>query len=102
MLAIKEKMIRPKCLDVVLFSAFAYAISDSIKNHEVYTQISYPFYLYIILAMVCVLIFRCTHFFGMLLSGDMERSEDNRSGNLPPTTTYNWQNVKTLKRLTYF
>jgi hypothetical protein len=34
---------RPKCLDIVLFAAIAFAISDSIKNSDIYSQISQPF-----------------------------------------------------------
>jgi hypothetical protein len=37
-----------------------------------------------------------------MLSGEYERAEEQRPGNLPPPVTYNWARVKTLKRLTYF
>ena len=52
------------CLDIILFSAFAYAISDSVKNWQQYKTCSLPLHIYIIVSVVIILVFRLTHFLG--------------------------------------
>jgi hypothetical protein len=81
---------RPKFIDIVLFAAIAYAITDTINNSDVYQKLSYPFSLNIILSVVTLIVFRCTHYFGLIISGEYERAEDQRPGNLPPPVTFNW------------
>ena len=59
-------MIKPKvtCLDIILISAFAYAIADMVKNWSVYSSIAKPLNIYIITSLFTLIIFRCTHYFG--------------------------------------
>ena len=52
------------CLDIILFSAFAYAISDSVKNWQQYRSCSLPLHSYIIISVITLLIFRLMHFLG--------------------------------------
>ena len=60
------------CLDIILFSAFAYAISDSVKNWMEYKSCSLPLHLYIIISVIALLLFRLMHFLGQVVSGDTE------------------------------
>ena len=63
------------CLDIILFSAFAYAISDSVKNWAQYRSCSLPIHAYIIVSVVTLLLFRLMHFLGQVISGDSESRE---------------------------
>ena len=64
------------CLDIILFSAFAYAISDSAKNWLMYKSCSLPLHVYIIVSVVILLIFRLMHFLGQVISGDADNTTD--------------------------
>ena len=74
-------MNRPKfsCLDIILFSAFAYAISDSVKNWAQYRTCSLPLHVYIVVSVVLLLIFRLMHFLAQALSGETESPENAQS-----------------------
>ena len=63
---------RFSCLDIVLFAAFTYAISDCIKNWEHYQSCEAPLHAYILVSIITLLVFRMTHFLGQFLSGDFE------------------------------
>ena len=58
------------CLDIILFSAFAYAISDCVKNWSEYANCSLPMHLYIMISVVSLILFRMMHFLGQVVSGD--------------------------------
>ena len=60
------------CLDIILFSAFAYAISDSVKNWDQYKSCSVPIHVYIIVSCSTLLLFRLLHFLGQAISGELE------------------------------
>ena len=60
------------CLDIILFSAFAYAISDSVKNWNQYRNCSLPLHIYIIVSCITLLLFRLLHFLGQAISGELE------------------------------
>ena len=64
------------CLDIILFSAFAYAISDSVKNWSQYKSCSLPLHLYIIISVIILLIFRLMHFLGQVISGETSEAQD--------------------------
>ena len=80
-------MYRPKlnCLDIILFSAFAYALSDCIKNWVDYAQSSIPLNIYIIISVTLLFLFRAIHFAAhhMATSGlNNPRADDlNRENN---------------------
>ena len=67
-------MIKPKfsCLDIILFSAFAYAISDSVKNWKQYKSCDIPIQLYIAVSCASLCLSRLIHFLGHALSGALE------------------------------
>jgi len=69
-------MLKPKCLDVILFFSLTYATQEILKNKEIYKQIDYPFYDYIIVSILILVVFRCTHFLGQFLQGDVDNVDD--------------------------
>ena len=62
--------IRLSCLDIILFSAFCYAISDSVKNWDEYRSCSVPIHAYVVVSSVTLLVFRLFHFLGQAISGE--------------------------------
>ena len=58
------KGVRFSCLDIVLFAAFTYAISDCIKNWEHYQSCEAPLHIYILTSVAVLLLFRLMHFLG--------------------------------------
>jgi hypothetical protein len=61
-------------LDIILFSALSYAISDCIQNWKVYKDSSQDLNVYIIVSIATLICFRLMHFLGQYVSGDMERA----------------------------
>jgi hypothetical protein len=66
---------RPTCLDIILFSGFAYAISDSIKNWTDYKECELPLHVWLTTSVISMLLIRILHFFGQVLSGIEEAIE---------------------------
>ena len=62
------------CLDIILFSAFAYAISDSVKNWQQYRSCSLPLHFYILISVITLMIFRLMHFLGQAISGENDQN----------------------------
>jgi hypothetical protein len=56
--------VRLTCLDIILFSAFAYAISDGIKNWALYSTCTVPIHIYIIVSVATLFLVRFSHFLG--------------------------------------
>lgn len=57
------------CLDIILFSGFAYAISDSIKNWNDYKNCSLPLHVWLTTSVCSLLLIRMMHFLGQIVSG---------------------------------
>jgi hypothetical protein len=52
------------CLDIILFSGFAYAISDCIKNWGNYKECALPLHVWLITSIITLMIIRVLHFLG--------------------------------------
>lgn len=52
------------CLDIILFSGFAYAISDCIKNWSNYKQCALPLHIWLMTSIIALMIIRVLHFLG--------------------------------------
>jgi len=57
------------CLDIILFSGFAYAISDSIKNWNDYKNCELPLHVWLSTSVITLVFIRLLHFLGQLVSG---------------------------------
>lgn len=64
------------CLDIILFSGFAYAISDSIKNWTDYKNCIMPLHVWLTTSVCCLLLIRILHFLGQVVSGIQETVEN--------------------------
>ena len=98
-------MIKPRfsCLDIILFSAFAYAISDSVKNWDQYMSCNIPIQLYITVSCVTLLLFRLFHFLGHALSGGLDAEPPQQQQQpQPPMPTFAWDKIGRLRMLSYF
>ena len=63
------------CLDIILFSGFAYAISDGIKNWDDYKNCEMPLHIWLSTSVGCLLLIRLLHFLGQVISGIQETVE---------------------------
>ena len=87
------------CLDIILFSAFAYAISDNIKIWQQYQSCSLSLHVYIIVSVITLLVFRLMHFLGQFIAGDTESVPiDNLQ---PPAQNQNfaWNRLNRLRAI---
>ena len=88
------------CLDIILFSAFAYAVSDCVKNWAEYKTCSLPLHIYIIVSVVTLLIFRLMHFLGQVVSGETENNNETNA-NQPQVngqqTNFAWERLNRLR-----
>lgn len=88
------------CLDIILFSAFAYAISDSVKNWANYKSCSLPIHMYIIVSVISLLLFRLMHFLGQVVSGDsVENPDAANQQNANPTNNFAWDRLNRLRAI---
>lgn len=61
--------VKPTCLDIILFSGFAYAISDSVKNWTEYKECELPLHTWLSTSVITILFIRILHFLGQAVSG---------------------------------
>jgi hypothetical protein len=52
------------CLDIILFSGFAYAISDCIKNWHEYSKCAEPLHIWLTTSIITLMVIRAFHFLG--------------------------------------
>ena len=84
---------KPTCLDIILFSGFAYAISDSVKNWTEYKECELPLHVWLTTSVVSILLIRLLHFLGQALSGieDVVEPEIPDEENRQRPFMFRWQ-----------
>ena len=85
--------LRINCLDIMIFSAVAYAASDLIANWTTYQQCSKPLHIWLLVSYVLTITFRFLHFAGHVLSFRSMPSEEGED--------FNWNRAQALRTLSY-